>query len=86
MPVLQPLHVADDVAHEEDAELVFGILREVVAEEQAAARAERKAFDVIFLRVVRGNAIGQPHDIAIGSHGQAADAARSRQVLLEQRW
>ena len=86
MPVLQPLHVADDVAHEKDAELVFGILREVVAEEQTAARAERKSFDVIFLRVVWRNSIGEPHDIVIRSNSQAADAARGREVLLEQRW
>ena len=56
---LQPGHVADDVAEEVDAELVLGILREVVAEEQAAARAERQALDVILLRVVRRNAVGR---------------------------
>ena len=85
MPVLQPLHVADDIAHEEDAELVLGILREVVAEEQAAARAERETLDVILLRIVRRDAVREANDVLLGADRQAADAARGREVLLEQR-
>ena len=63
---LQAGHVADDVAEEEDGELVLGVLREVVPEEQAAARAERQPFDVIFLRVVRRNPISCADDIGVG--------------------
>ena len=47
---LQAGQVADDVAEKLDAELVLGILREVVLEEQAAASAERQSLDVILLR------------------------------------
>ena len=59
MRELEAGHVADDVAQQEDAELVLGVLREVVPEEQAAARAERQPLDVILLRVVRRNAVAE---------------------------
>ena len=56
MRVLEPGHVADDVAEQKDVEVVLGVLREVVAEQHAAATAKRQPFDVILLRIVRRNA------------------------------
>ena len=83
---LQAGHVADDVAQQEDVEFVVGVLREVVAEQQAAARAERQSLDVILLRVVGRHAVRLSRTTSrVGADGQAADLARRREVLLEQR-
>jgi hypothetical protein len=46
---LEAGQVADDVAQQLDAEFVLRVLREVVLEQQAAAGAKRKPFDVILL-------------------------------------
>ena len=86
MRELEPGHVADDVPQQLDAEVVVGVLRKVVPEEQAAARAERQSLDVVLLRVVGRNAIGQRRTTSLSNADrQAADLARGRQVLLEQR-
>ncbi len=47
---LEARHVADDVAHQEDVERVLAVERKVVLDLDAAARAERQAFDVARLR------------------------------------
>ena len=54
---LEPGHVADDVLQQVDAEVVVAVEREVVADQDAAARAERQAFDVIVLRAIGRHAI-----------------------------
>ena len=61
------------------------VLRERVAEQQAAARAERQPVDLFLLRVVRRDPERQPHHVLVGADREAADSARGRQVLFEQR-
>jgi hypothetical protein len=80
----EPGHVADDVAQQKDVELVGGVLREGVREPEPAARAQRQAFDLIFLRIVRRNAVRRRQHVAIGADGKGADLPRRRQILLEQ--
>ena len=69
-----------------DVDLVFGIQREVVVDQQSAARAQRQAFDVVVLSAVRRRSVdlrhGNERRIADG-HG--ADLARRGEILLEQR-
>ena len=48
----RPGHVADDVAAQEDVEVVLGVEREVVLDQQAAACAERQPLDVLALRKI----------------------------------
>ena len=77
--------VAVEVAHEADGELVLGILREVVTEADATSSAEAQAVHFVLLRIVRGHAIGEPHDLGVGADGQAAHTPGGGQVLFEQR-
>ena len=82
---LQAGHVAVEVAHEADGELVLGVLREVVTEAEAASSAQAQAVHFVLLRIVRGHAIGEPHDLGVGADGQAAHTPGGGQVLFEQR-
>ena len=83
---LEPGHVADDVAQQQDAELVLGVLREVVRKQQAAARAERQPVDVILLRIVRRNAIGRRESGRVSvPTARLLILPRGAEVLLEQR-
>ena len=61
MRPLEPRHVTHDVLQQDDVEFVGGVEREVVADEDAAARAERQAFDVIGLSAVRRHAVDGAH-------------------------
>ncbi len=49
MRLLQPRDVAYDVLQQRDAEIILGVQREVVMNQDSAARAQREAFDVILL-------------------------------------
>ena len=84
---LEPGHVADDVLQQVDAEVVVGIEREVVVDDDAAARAERQPFDVIALRAIGRHPVHRARPARrVGSPtASAGDLARRRQVLFEQR-
>ena len=89
LQLVRPLeagHVADDVLQQDDVEFVGGVEREVVPHEDAAARPERQAFDVIVLGAIGRHSVDRAdrrrRRIA---DGQRADPARGGQILLEQR-
>ena len=84
--VVQPLDVLVPIARQANLELVVAVHREGVADERAAARADRQPFDVVFLREVGR----RPDRVAVGryartSHGDAADLLGRGDVAIEQR-
>ncbi len=64
---------------------IVAIEREIVMDQDAAAGAQRQAFDMLVLRKIGTDAIGVDDraDLRI-AHGQAADLARSEQIALNQ--
>jgi hypothetical protein len=81
-----PVAFATRPTQEIDPEFVCAILREVVAHEHAAARAERQAFDVIVLLCALGDAVL----MGLGTskptpNRRTADVPCDRQILLEPR-
>ena len=84
--ILETGQVADDVLQQKNAEVVFAVQRKVVVDENAAARAQRQAFDVLLLVEIRGSLKHQA-DRSDGrvAHGQARDLVGRRQVLFDQR-
>ena len=83
---LETRHVAHDVAAQEDREVVARVEREVVLDEQAAARAERQSFDVLALCEIGRSAERRDDRRRFGvADREARDLRRRRQVLLEQR-
>ena len=89
LELVRPLeagHVADDVAQQEHVEFVLAVEREVVADLDAAARAERQPFDVRGLREIGWRAIHGRHGRCVGiADRKRSDLGRRREVLLEQR-
>jgi hypothetical protein len=69
-----------------DLQVVLGIERERVAHDDAAARAERKAFEVHVLREVAGNRVGDTieADCRI-ANGESTDLRRRRRIPFDQR-
>ena len=49
MRPFQALHVAHDIAQQENPEVVLAVEREVVMDQESAARAQRQSFDVVVL-------------------------------------
>ena len=84
--------------HVADRELVFAVCREIVFDDEAAARAERHPFDVMLLPAGAGSAVrrqGNHHvgDVAVGGrHGRSLgvadrlerDGARGGNVLVDE--
>ncbi len=89
LDVVRPLearHVADDVAHEEHVEGVLAVEREVVMDQDAAARAERQSLDVLRLGEIRRRAVDRRDRVRVGvADRERRDFRRGGQVLLEQR-
>ena len=83
---LEPRHVAHDVAQQEHVEVVLGVERKVVVDQNSAARAERQTLDVLRLRKIRRRPVygrhGRRGRIA---HRERRDLRRRGQILLEQR-
>jgi hypothetical protein len=68
------------------AELVLGVEREVVGDQQAAAGTERQPFDVLVLGQPAGRRIGDLGGSGAAiAHGLAADLHRRAHVALDQR-
>ena len=82
----EPFDVFVAVSRQANLDLVRAVERERVADERAAARAERQAVDVVLLGQVR-----RQHDDVAGrrwrgaADRQPADFLRRRQVSLQQR-
>ncbi len=78
--------ITDDVPQQNYVELVVGVQRKIVMDQNSAARPERQPFDVLVLRQVRRHldAVADGPDLRI-AHRQAADLARRREVRLKQR-
>ena len=66
-------------------EVVRRVGRELVLDDQAAARAERQAFDVVVLRRVGRDAIRRLRRRGHVAEREAADLAGGGQIRLEQR-
>ena len=84
--IAQPADVSCQIAHEPDLDLVLAVLDERVGHRHAAARADRQAGQMIFLREVGR----QANDVALerglrAADRQAADFLRGRDVTVQER-
>ncbi len=72
MRKLQARQIPDDVPQQKNIELVLGVQRKIVVDQDSAARAERQPFDVLALGQVRRNlnALADGRDFRI-AHRQA---------------
>ena len=82
----QPFDVFVAVARQPDRDLVIAVDRELVTDECAAARAERKPVEMFLLRQIGP----EPHSCAARrkarpSDGELANLLRCRHVAFEQR-
>ena len=81
----QPFHVLVPVPHEPDLDFIFAILGKGVRQQGAAACAERKALDVLFLGIVCRHAEAVSTRFITGSaHGQAAHLLSGGNIAIQQ--
>ncbi len=82
----EPANDVDRLPIQLRADDVLAVDREGVADQHAAARADRQAFDVIVLRQIAAHAkrLLRRRDLRIAD-GQAGDLPRRRQIALHQR-
>jgi hypothetical protein len=71
--------------YREPGEQVLAVSREVVANEETAARAKRKSFDVPFLRVVLRREISLLFGRRRTPERESTDLARCRHIAFDQR-
>src|SRR6187431_427833 len=87
MGPLEPFHISEDVTQQHDIDLVFGIQRKVVLDQQSATCAQRQAFNVPVLSAVRRSSIDlRNRNERRIPDGHSADLASRGEILLEQRW
>ena len=85
--IFQARQVADDVLQQKDAEIVFAIQRKIVVDQNAAARAQRQALDVMFLVEIRRSLKHQADGIDRWiADCQGRDLVGCREILVQQRW
>ena len=86
MRILEPADIRDGRRQKTNEEGVFGVERERVGDEEAAARAERQTVHVLVLGGVGTHAIGVGDDRNLGgvADRDGADPPRRRQVALHQ--
>ena len=79
------VEAADAGAHRDPGDEIFAVGREVMMDQHAAARAERQAVDVIFLRIVFADVVDLAGRLGFMAEREAADFSGGGNVAFDQR-